>query len=460
MQPRIGPARRQRIIVAEPAALADRTAGVPQVVLQKVAVGIVVHQILVDVGDILRTQQVAHLLVIARPRMAENQPVTQCQPGVERSRKQGAEVQVAEPLGAVFEGIDGMARRHAVLGDQFVPVDLRIARVAGPPRLLGLAVTGITGQVTVVVGHRRACVVPSQRTVFARAVLRAEIGGKRRRLRNRHPVGEDSQRHEFPPHARIADLAVLESPCGVIEPVARKPERLFGRGETRTPDRGRNDERQAQVVIVAEPLRGAQTRSQRIGEDAFDVHVSPRTGVEGRRAAPIAAERFGDGQPRPGQIITVRKADGGIARRLRVIVGKTEQTQAAGTARRAVCRGKTAIADFIGPQQAHRPEIARRKPHAPDRSGFIAVIQSPAFHGDVRQVKGGMFGIEVGSRLHGTVKQRRVGQQKRRTLLLPGGVGIIFVIGMLGRGTADGEQTEQQTTVFRDHAQRLFGIQI
>lgn len=240
----------------------------------------------------------------------------------------------------------------------------------------------------------------------------------------------------------------------------RKPERLFGRGETRPPNRGRNDERQAQVVIVTEPLRGAQACSQRIGEDAFDVHVSPRTGVEGRRAAPIAAERFGDGQPRPGQIITVRKADGGIARRLRVIVGKTEQTQAAGTARRAVCRGKTAIADFIGPQQAHRPEIARRKPHAPDRSGFVAVIQSPAFHGDVRQIEGGMFGIEVGSRLHGTVKQRRVGQQKRRTLLLPGGVGIIFVIGMLGRGTADGEQTEQQTTVFRDHAQRLFGIQI
>ena len=96
----------------------------------------------------------------------------------------------------------------------------------------------------------------------------------------------------------------------------------------------------------------------------------------------------------------------------------------------------------------------------PDRSGFVAVIQSPAFHGDVRQVEGGMFGIEVRSRLHGAVKQRRVGQQKRRTLLLPGGVGIIFVIGMLGRGTADGEQTEQQTTVFRDHAQRLFGIQI
>ena len=69
-----------------------------------------------------------------------------------------------------------------------------------------------------------------------------------------------------------------------------------------------------------------------------------------------------------------------------------------------------------------------------------------------------MFGIEVGSRLHGAVKQRRVGQQKRRTLLLPGGIGVIFVIGMLGRGTAYGEQTEQQTTVFRDHAQRLFGI--
>ena len=279
-------------------------------------------------------------------------------------------------------------------------------------------------------------------------------------MRNRHPVGDDSQRHELPPHARIADLAVLESPCGVIEPVARKPERLFGRGETRTPDRGRNDEHQAQVVIVAEPLRGAQTRSQRIGEDAFDVHVAPRTGVESRRTAPSAAERFGDGQPRPGQIAAVRKTDGGIARRLRIIGRKPEQAQTTDSARNAVRRRKPSIAYFIGPQQAHRPEIPRRKPYNPDRGGFVAVIQAPAFHGDIRQVEGGMFGIEVRSRLHGAVKQRRVGQQKRRTLLLPGGIGVIFVIGMLGRGTAYGEQADQQTTVFRDHAQRIFGIQI
>lgn len=180
-------------------------------------------------------------------------------------------------------------------------------------------------------------------------------------IANRHPVGDDRQRHELPPHTRIANLAVLESPCGVIEPVARKPERLFGRGETRTPDRGRNDERQAQVVIVAEPFGGAQARSQRIGKDAFDVHVAPRTGVEGRRTAPSAAERFGDGQPRPGQIIAVRKTDGSIARRLRVIVGKTEQTQAAGTARRTVCRGKTAIADFIGPPTGASPRNSATK---------------------------------------------------------------------------------------------------
>ena len=36
-------------------------------------------------------------------------------------------------------------RRHAVLGDQVVPVDLRIARIIRPPRLLGLTVAGITG---------------------------------------------------------------------------------------------------------------------------------------------------------------------------------------------------------------------------------------------------------------------------------------------------------------------------
>ena len=50
------------------------------VVLQEVAVGVVVHEVLVDVGDMIRPQQVAHLFVAARAGMAVGKAVAECQP--------------------------------------------------------------------------------------------------------------------------------------------------------------------------------------------------------------------------------------------------------------------------------------------------------------------------------------------------------------------------------------------
>ena len=82
-----GLARRERIVVAETVALADGAAGMAQVVLQEVAVGVVVHEVLVDVGDMIRPQQVAHLFVAARAGMAVGKAVAECQPLVRRGRK-------------------------------------------------------------------------------------------------------------------------------------------------------------------------------------------------------------------------------------------------------------------------------------------------------------------------------------------------------------------------------------
>jgi hypothetical protein len=58
-----------------------------QVVLQEVAVGVVVHEVLVDVGDMIRPQQVAHLFVAARAGMAVGKAVAERQPLVRRGRK-------------------------------------------------------------------------------------------------------------------------------------------------------------------------------------------------------------------------------------------------------------------------------------------------------------------------------------------------------------------------------------
>ena len=89
----------------ETIALADGAAGMAQVVLQKVAVGVVVHEVLVDVGDMIRPQQVAHLFVAARAGMAVGKAVAERQPFVRRGRKEGVETEVADTFGAVFERI-------------------------------------------------------------------------------------------------------------------------------------------------------------------------------------------------------------------------------------------------------------------------------------------------------------------------------------------------------------------
>ena len=77
----------ERIVVAETVALADGAAGMAQVVLQEVAVGVVVHEVLVDVGDMIRPQQVAHLFVAARAGMAVGKAVAECQALPPRGRK-------------------------------------------------------------------------------------------------------------------------------------------------------------------------------------------------------------------------------------------------------------------------------------------------------------------------------------------------------------------------------------
>ena len=90
-----GRADGERIVVAEAIALADGAVGMPQVVLQEVAVRVVIDQEAVDVGDVLRTQQVSHLFIGACVFTAEGNPVTERQPGVGIGGEKGVQREVA-----------------------------------------------------------------------------------------------------------------------------------------------------------------------------------------------------------------------------------------------------------------------------------------------------------------------------------------------------------------------------
>ncbi len=154
------PEPHQPIVVAETVALPDDPPRMAQVVFGQTAVGVVVHQVLVPVDHIPGPQQVAHPLEAAGRFAAERNPAVERQPRTYLRRNRCVETQVAKPFDTIFQRIDRMPAAQPVDDHHAVPVDLRIARVGCPPRLLGIGVEGERGQVTIIVGHGRAGVVP------------------------------------------------------------------------------------------------------------------------------------------------------------------------------------------------------------------------------------------------------------------------------------------------------------
>ena len=408
----------------------------------------------------IRPQQVAHLFVAARAGMAVGKAVAERQPFVRRGRKEGVETEVADTFGAVFERIDGMSARHAVAGDQLVPANLRIARVVRPPCQFGFPVARIAGQVTVIVGHGRTGVVPPQGAVFPHPVFGPGSHVEPGRGRQPHAVRSGGQRHELAPHARIADFAVLETPGRIVEVVARKAESLFDRREACAPYRRWDDKEESQRMALAEMPGGTESRRQGIREDAFDVHVAPRAGLDGGSDIPAVARRPRKGEFRPGQVVAVGETDGGVVRRFRERSGEAEGAYATSTADGlGQCRDPgTAL--FPSPEQPQRTEIAGRNPQ-PGKGGRLRGVMLPAAaERDVGQIEGRNAAVEVGHGLDCPVEKRGVGKHDGRTLLITRAIGIVFVVGELGRSSAHDEQENHGKSVFAEHAQGLFRIQI
>ena len=341
-----------------------------------------------------------------------------------------------------------MSARHAVLADQLVPVDLRVARIAGEPRLLGLPVARIAGQIPVIVGHRRAGVVPVEHAVLRDARLGGKRGGERGRSRQRHGIGGQGQRNRLAPHAGVAHPAVLPAPRRVVETVARERESLLRRGEARAPHRGRHDTQHGEFVPFAETPGKAQSGGHGIGEDPFDVHVAAGAGVESRRNAPAVARRRRDGGFRSHEVIAVGEADRSQKRLQRLPVRKPERPHAARRSRFPGRGGKPRIALFFGPEQAQRREVTVGNRNAHERRAFQGVIQSAAPERDLRQVETGAKAVEVRRGLHGAVEDRRIGREQFAPLLAFG-IGIVFVAGVLGRRRTRKQEKQQGTTTFQ-----------
>ena len=140
--------------------------------------------------------------------------------------------------------------------------------------------------------------------------------------------------------------------------------------------------------------------------------------------------------------------------------GEPEGTHAAGTADGlGQCRDPgTAL--FPSPEQPQRTEIAGRNPQ-PGKGGRLRGVMLPAAaERDVGQIEGRNAAVEVGHGLDCPVEKRGVGKHDGRTLLITRAIGIVFVVGELGRSSAHDEQENHGKSVFAEHAQGLFRIQI
>ena len=227
----------ERIVVAEAAALVHKPPRAAQVVLKQIAVGVVVDQIVVDVGQVSGPEQVAQLLVAALRDAGELHAAAQRQIGRRPRGEPRARLGGRGPRDSLLERIARRPARQTVGGDQGVPVDLRIARVGAAPRLLVGPVARPRGQVAVVVGHGRARVVPPQRAVSAHARLGAERHLERRGRPEGHAPPPHGRGHPLAPHARRAHPPPLQPPRGIVVGVTRQAEGLLHRREAHTPHR-------------------------------------------------------------------------------------------------------------------------------------------------------------------------------------------------------------------------------
>ena len=434
---------RERIVVAEAVARADHPVRVAEVVLEQRAVGVVVDQVLVDVDDMVRTQQVAHLLVVASVVQPHLGTIAERQAAIDLRREKRAQGRVPAPLDPVLQRIDRMPARHPVLADQLVPVDLRIVRVVGEPRRLGRPVARITRKITVVVRHRRPGVVPPQRAVPVLPRGGAQRQVQRRRRRKRPLPRRHGQRKRLAADPRIAHPAVLETPRRVIEPVAGEREGLLRGRQAHPLHRNGHDAEQRQRIAPVEGARKAEARRHGIREDPLDVQVAARPEVGTRRKAPAPGKAHRARNPRAEAIVAVGETHRDQVRLQRLPVRKAEKAPAARARNGARGRLKPRKAALFGTEQAQKREVTVGEADARKGVALGGVVQTPAAERDRRQRKIRITAVEILGALNRPVEERRVGGQQRTTLLTLRIRVVVFIVGIrLGRDRADRQRVD------------------
>ena len=391
----------------------------------------------------VRTQQVAHLLVVASVVQPHLGTIAERQAAIDLRREKRAQGRVPAPLDPVLQRIDRMSARHPVLADQFVPVDLRIVRVVGEPRRLGRPVARITRKITVVVRHRRPGVVPPQRAVPVFPCGGAQRQVQRRRRRKRPLPRRHGQREHLATDPRIANPAVLETPRRVIEPVAGEREGLLRGRQAHPLHRNGHDAEQRQRIAPVEGARKAEARRHGIREDPLDVQVAARPEVGTRRKAPAPGKAHRARNPRAEAIVAVGETHRDQVRLQRLPVRKAEKGPAARARNGARGRSETRAAVLLGAEQAQKREIAVGKVDAREGVAFGGVVQAPAAecHRWQREIR--TAAVEIPGMLHRPVEERRVGGQERAPLLPLRIRVVVFIVGIrLGRGREDRQRVE------------------
>ena len=201
-------------------------------------------------------------------------------------------------------------------------------------------------------------------------------------------------------------------------------------------------------MLPAETAEEPQSDGQGIGEDALDVHVASRAGIQRQRGAPPPPQMRRGGDLRPREVIAVgqpHRRQKGLQRLPR---GKAAETDTARTARLAGRRHESGVTDLLRAQQPQGRKITVRQVHAREGDAPGAAFQPAALEGHLRQVEVRLLAVEVGGGLDGTVEKGRIGHEQFPPLLAFG-IGIVFVAGVLGRRRTRKQKKQQGTTAFQ-----------
>ena len=334
--PEVGLAHLNLVVVAELVAFAHNAVGVVEVVLHaRVADAVGAEGIGVDVVVIISAEQVVHFLVVAAAVLSEDEAAGENLLVRELGFDGRGQVehQRVVVLGLdVVEGIAAAAVLVAVGGIELVEVNLTVGLGSRPP-VNGALPLGqcklIVAHVAVphlvvaarhvlpVVGLRVLGVAVVELCALVHAVLAEGRRGKRHLVGDVPVPGKDGRGSEVVHHARVALLAVLVAPVGIVVIVVGEPVGLVGRGALRGALGGVAPCGERERVAVGPFLLEAEEVAEGVVERALDIAaLGPAVGQASGEGPSAVVEAGGVGVHAAQRVVTVGGAERQVVARL------------------------------------------------------------------------------------------------------------------------------------------------